>query len=824
MNTPLNPSPLSHLHRWLPGVLWGVVIGGLIWVGQAFGVGDILGRLELTLLDVRLKMRSEMMPSQAPSDQIIVIGVDRQTQEFAVNHPELHMDGIALPRERVAQIVNFMSHAGAKAIVLDAEFKVPVSEAGDRALAEAVRKANNVYLASSMELPFAEYQEKRRSQGADDPTTLGLALTKSVLMPYLNRQANSLKAMGFDTTTCERGYWSTGVEPINPLPALYGFPPEIFHMAWRDMCASPASESAHETNTVSTANDNSDLISSYLRDECQTTLYSDVTYQKRSWILPLFDRHALTLSVDPKTPLKAKDALTYCVTNPILQPIFEGANGMGVNTVDYADDMQIRKTIPVFFGYRGQAFANLGLRPILDWPGNPITQYASDKLILGNRDVPLINGRTFINWRAPKHLIHALADQYHVTITANELDTVASEKASPLLGYGHLYRMVSASDILQATGNRDTIPGIYNIAGHPESGLLSFKNKIVIYGDAVKNTHRTPVGSAIYGSEILANVLDMFWHDKQFIRPVNPIFVGLSIVMMSILLLLITIRARQLQEGIIGSLFLIAVFGVVNFVLFVQAAYWMPLVNPTMWLVFVLIGGIGYRYIVQDREKRQLANVFSKYVSPQVMDQILENPENSLDTLAGKKQNLTVLFADLRGFTSQCETEDLEAMVARLNEFFDAMTRIILKHQGTYDKFIGDAVMAFFGAPVDIGNHALKACEAAYEMHEALAELNRKWEAEGFAPLAMGVGVSTGEMIVGNFGADNLKSYTVMGTAVNLGARLESQTRPAGVLTIISEETHAMAGDQIQVTNLGPVSLKGISQDVIAYSLEQIRY
>ncbi len=286
-------------------------------------------------------------------------------------------------------------------------------------------------------------------------------------------------------------------------------------------------------------------------------------------------------------------------------------------------------------------------------------------------------------------------------------------------------------------------------------------------------------------------------------------------------ILYVVISLPRFWMGVSIGLAPVLIYWIYNFMVFIYGGIWAPLVLPTFVYAATLVTGIMYRYYIHDREKHQLTNVFSKYVSPQVMDQILADPEKSLDNLSGTRRELTVLFADLQGFTRHFEREAPEAMVNQLNDFFTAMMRVILKHQGTYDKFMGDAVMAFFGAPTDIGNHAAKACAAALEMQSALVTLNAQWEAMGIPPLKLGVGLSTGEMVVGNFGSEDLKNITVMGTPVNLGARLEALTRVVNCPIVISERTRIMAGEAITVRSLGAHVIKGITEPVQVYSLEE---
>jgi adenylate cyclase len=180
---------------------------------------------------------------------------------------------------------------------------------------------------------------------------------------------------------------------------------------------------------------------------------------------------------------------------------------------------------------------------------------------------------------------------------------------------------------------------------------------------------------------------------------------------------------------------------------------------------------------------------------------------------------MTVLFSDIRGFTTLTERGEPEAIVAMLNEYFTRMVTIVFRHQGTIDKFVGDMVMALFGAPLDDAAHAEHAVEAALDMVDALHELNARWQAQGREPLDIGIGINTGPMIAGNIGSEAIMSYTVIGDAVNLGSRLESLNKQYGTRIIISQTTRAALDGRYLIRPLGEVVVKGKSEPVAIFEL-----
>jgi len=244
---------------------------------------------------------------------------------------------------------------------------------------------------------------------------------------------------------------------------------------------------------------------------------------------------------------------------------------------------------------------------------------------------------------------------------------------------------------------------------------------------------------------------------------------------------------------------------------------WVVVAQPIAGMSAALFGGVAYQYFVEGREKRRVKQLFGRYVSKDVYQQLLDDP--SLAGLGGQRRDMTVLFSDIRGFTTLSEAGEPEAVVGMLNEYFTRMVAIVFDHHGTIDKFVGDMVMALFGAPLDDPAHARHAVDAALDMTAALEALNAKWTAEGRPALDIGIGINTGPMIAGNIGSDAIMSYTVIGDAVNLGARLESLNKQYGTRIIISEATRERIGGGYAVRPLGEVTVKGKTRPVAVFEL-----
>ena len=248
-------------------------------------------------------------------------------------------------------------------------------------------------------------------------------------------------------------------------------------------------------------------------------------------------------------------------------------------------------------------------------------------------------------------------------------------------------------------------------------------------------------------------------------------------------------------------------------------ATWLPLAGPISAAVLAAFGGVAYQYFVEGREKRLVKRLFSRFVSPDVFSHLMADPSRA--RLGGERREMTVLFSDIRGFTTLTEAGRPEAVVQQLNEFFSRMVEVILSQGGTLDKFVGDMVMALFGAPLDDEDHAEHAVQAALAMRDALDGLNARWEREGRPRLDIGIGVNTGEMVAGIVGAETIMSYTVIGDAVNLGARLESLNKEYGTHIIVSGATRERLKGRYDIRGLGHVTVKGKTRPVEIYEVRR---
>jgi adenylate cyclase len=223
------------------------------------------------------------------------------------------------------------------------------------------------------------------------------------------------------------------------------------------------------------------------------------------------------------------------------------------------------------------------------------------------------------------------------------------------------------------------------------------------------------------------------------------------------------------------------------------------------------------RFLAEEKERLRLKKAFQSYVAPTVVEEIIRHPERL--RLGGERRELSILFCDVRGFTSLSETLEPEALVEVLHDFLNPMSEIIVKHEGTIDKYIGDAIMALFGAPLAFEDHAARACRTALEMTATLTRLDREWEALGRPPLRVGVGLNTGVAAVGNMGSDRLFDYTAIGDNVNQASRLEGLNKYYDTSILISAHTAQALKGAFILQEVDLVQVKGKKQPLAIYEL-----
>jgi adenylate cyclase len=350
----------------------------------------------------------------------------------------------------------------------------------------------------------------------------------------------------------------------------------------------------------------------------------------------------------------------------------------------------------------------------------------------------------------------------------------------------------------------------------------TFQDKIVIIGASsigIGDIRNTPFSSSgeYPGLEIHATVIDNILKGNYLSKPKwATIFDVMAIIVLGLLTGLVVPRLSAIK-AILSAAVLFVSYILLSRWLFVGFGFWVNMVYPLLAILLVYTALTVYHYLTEERERKKIRGAFSYYVSSSVVNEMLKDPSRL--KLGGDKKELSVLFSDIRSFTSLSEGMTPEDLVHLLNEYLTVMTDIVFKYEGTLDKYIGDAVMAIYGAPLEQSDHPQRACASALEMMEGLKSLNEKWINEGKPPLDIGIGINTGMMMVGNMGSEQRFDYTVMGDAVNLGSRLEGANKSYKTHILISESTYARVRDEFVCMELDSVRVKGKNLPVRIYEL-----
>lgn len=347
----------------------------------------------------------------------------------------------------------------------------------------------------------------------------------------------------------------------------------------------------------------------------------------------------------------------------------------------------------------------------------------------------------------------------------------------------------------------------------------ALKDKIVLIGATavgIYDLRVTPFSGINPGVEIQATVMDNLLTGR-FMR-VPPFNRGLSVLIIMFLAIILGLVLPRLSAfwSFAFTLAVAALFTMGNYFMFTMGRQ-LDLFYPLLQIGVLNLGFTIHRFMLEEQERVRIRRAFEAYVAPTVVQQMLKHPDNL--RLGGERREITIMFTDIRGFTTLSENLDPEELVATLHDFLNPMSNIIIKHGGTIDKYIGDAIMALFGAPLDLPDHAGRACRTALDMMATLAELDRKWADQGRPQVRIGVGVNSGVVAVGNMGSDRLFDYTAIGDNVNLASRLEGLNKYYGTNILISEATVQKLNGGFILRPVDLVQVKGKAQPLEVFDL-----
>jgi len=409
-------------------------------------------------------------------------------------------------------------------------------------------------------------------------------------------------------------------------------------------------------------------------------------------------------------------------------------------------------------------------------------------------------------------------------------------------GPDRTFRHIKFADVVDDTGfttvdEAETGEQI-NTFDDPDFGYLydgTFRGKVVLIGSTMpEDKDLFPVSLAkgkqtgdnlMYGVEIHANVVQNIL-DGNFLAKEPQWLEALSVVVLCLLTFFATTKIKEVKfrpqilgdaVGVVAVAIELGAIFSLSLVLFNDYGYVTAMTSPALGVVSGFGGATLYNYITERKQKVLIKGMFSQYVNPAFVNELVAHPEKL--RLGGERKELTVLFSDVAGFTTISESLTPEKLVALLNDYLSIMTDIVFATGGTLDKYEGDAVMAFWGAPIQQNDHALRACRAALEMQKALIRIRGRWEKEGKPNINVRIGLSTGDMVVGNMGGKGKFDYTVMGDAVNLGSRLEGANKEYHTNIMMSQKTYEHVKDRVIARELDMLVVKGKTEPIVVYEL-----
>lgn len=465
-------------------------------------------------------------------------------------------------------------------------------------------------------------------------------------------------------------------------------------------------------------------------------------------------------------------------------PQFQAAAASSGHFVPLVDFDGISRRVPMLVEYKGAYYESLSLAMVRLLLGSPpiVPGYADD----GGMSNRHYAGLEWLDLQTPKGTVRVPVDESAATLI-------------PYRGREGSFPYLPIADALHGRLPVDALKGKIVIIGTTTPGLMDLR--------------ATPVATTYPGVEIHANLVAGMLDGSIKLKPAyvlgaEVLMVGICGLALALLLpLLNPLRATMLA----ASFFVLA--SLLNVFLW-QSGLLLPLASTLLMILALYALSMSWGYFVESRSKRQFTELFGQYVPPELVDEMARDPERY--SMEGRNEELTVLFSDIRSFTTISEGLDPKELTQLMNEYLGAMTAVVRRNRGTLDKYIGDAIMAFWGAPVADVEHARHAVLTALDMQRELRRLDEPFKARGWPELHIGVGVNTGMMTVGDMGSPVRKAYTVMGDAVNLGSRLEGITKQYGVGILVGETTRDKVKDVV-FRELDRVRVKGKDEPVAIF-------
>ncbi len=470
------------------------------------------------------------------------------------------------------------------------------------------------------------------------------------------------------------------------------------------------------------------------------------------------------------------------LTWPSLSNLSRGVGFISVST----DADGVFRRVPLVIRYKNKFYPSMVFRMACD-----LLKVQPDNIIIdGGNSITLRNST--VRDGSKKDIVIPIDDQGNMVIN--------------WIGQWERMKHISFITLLDAAQDQDEV----------EAFAEQYRGSIAFVGDVstgISDVGPIPFEQSFPLVGLHANTLNTIL-TENFLRQIHLKYFVTIVVMLALLMIFFSYRLSSVVYTA-SSLLLLILYLVAGCALFIYGNTIVSLIFPSLSIVLSTGTVLTYRYITEEKEKEQLRARFESYFPPAVVKQMLENPDSLMTK--PRIQEITIMFSDIKSFTNHSSRMTPEEISGSLSEYFEAMTAIVFKYEGTVDKFIGDGLMVFYGAPETQEDHALRCVQAAIEMQKKCREIRKKWESEGRFPLQIRIGINTGKVIVGDLGSERRKEYTVIGSDVNLAQRLESNAPVGGIL--ISESTFRSLQGTIAAQPREPILVKGLDAPIAVHEI-----
>jgi len=461
-------------------------------------------------------------------------------------------------------------------------------------------------------------------------------------------------------------------------------------------------------------------------------------------------------------------------------PEFQASAASAGHFNPFVDFDGVSRRVPLLAEHKGKYYEALSLAMVRVLLNNPKVEpgYASDKFVG--------KGYSGLEW-----------------LDVGPLNIPVDETVSafvPYRGKRGSFPYVSLADVYFDKVPPEKLKGKIALIGTSAPGLLDLRS--------------TPVSSTYPGVEIHANMIAGMLDRTLKEKPSYMLGAEVALILLGGVALALIMPFLSPLRAVLLSLLGIVLYSGINVGVWSGAGMILPLATALLMTVALFTINMAYGYFIESRSKRQFTELFGQYVPPELVDKMAQDPEKY--SMEGKRETLTVLFSDVRGFTTISESLEPAELAQFINEYLTSMSLVIRNNRGTLDKYIGDAIMAFWGAPVADSEHARQGVIAGLLMQEELKNLQRQFKERGWPEIKIGIGVNSGDMTVGDMGSKVRKAYTVMGDAVNLGSRLEGITKQYGVGILVGQETRKLVAD-VLFREIDKVRVKGKDEPIAIY-------